>query len=258
MNLRFNLQRTLQTACCVIAAMSLNGCALAMFGSKSEEKKKFSLDKPTDGATLPEKTRETKPPVAAPDLAGDYTVTGSNPNGSSYQGTLKIIKQDEVYQFVWQTGSSFDGVGVQRDDTIAVAFGGKGCGVVHYRIESDGTLDGKWGQWGVNQSGIEKATRLTGTDLAGEYDVTGTNLTSKAYQGKLSVKQDGKIYLFKWNTGDQSEGLGIRQGDVVSVGYGGQQCGFVSYRATDDGTLTGLWGGYGTKETGTERAVRAK
>ncbi len=243
--------------CGGLLMLGLAACSGIKTVSTSSENTKTVSEKPKAGPAPVDKKEIAPMNDRAADLAGDYDITGTNPNGSAYKGTLKIIKQDAVYQFVWKAGDDYNGVGVQRDNTVAVAFGGKGCGVVHYRIGADGALDGKWGQWGVNESGTETATRTAGTGLAGEYDVTGTNLLAKPYKGKLNVRQDGNIYLFKWETGDQSVGLGIRQDDFVSVGYGGAECAFVSYKIAPDGSLDGKWGGYGSKETGTEKAVRA-
>jgi hypothetical protein len=39
---------------------------------------------------------------------------------------------------------------------------------------------------------------------------------------------------------------------------GGQQCAFVAYEIKGDGLLDGIWGGYGSNKTGTEKAVKKK
>src|SRR5882762_1565726 len=164
---------------------------------------------------------------AAPDIAGKYSVTGTNPNGSAYKGELEVIKHGDVYQFRWSGGASYDGVGVQLGDVIAVAFttgeNGKGCGVVDYTITDDGaTLDGKWGYWGTDESGTEKAKRTVGSGLIGEYDGTGTNPDGKQYKVQIVVVPAGSGYKFAWS--NNSEGFGIRRGDNVAVGIGGARC----------------------------------
>ena len=76
----------------------------------------------------------------------------------------------DVYQFRWNAGSQYDGVGVQNGNIVAAAYttgtDGKGCGVVDYDIRGDGALDGKWGYWGTNEAGTESATRTSGSGLA--------------------------------------------------------------------------------------------
>jgi len=196
--------------------------------------------------------------VAPPNIAGKYNVTGSNPNGSNYRGTLEVIAHGDVYQFRWNAGTQYDGVGVQNGNIVAVAFAngpnGKGCGVVDYDIQSDGALDGKWGYWGTNEAGTETATRTSGSSLAGEYDGTGKNPSGTTYKVKITVEPAGNLYHFVWS--NNTEGTGIKRGDNVAVGIGGSRCGFVTYEVQSDGSLDGLWGGGGSDKTGTEKALK--
>ena len=195
------------------------------------------------------------------DIAGSYSAIGSNVDGAgNYTAELMVTKRDDVYQFSWASGAkSYDGVGVQTGNTVAVAFtegaDGKGCGVVLYDIAANGDLDGKAGYWGVNEAETEKAKRTSGTDLAGKYDVSGTN-SGGDYKGTLDVKKESDGYTFEWNTGAVAKGFGIRQGDTASIGIGGPQCGFVSYEVKPDGTLEGKWGGQSSKRFGTEVAKK--
>jgi hypothetical protein len=199
----------------------------------------------------------TSAPVAPADIAGKYNVVGSNPDGGAYKGTLEVISHGDVYQFRWNAGTQYDGVGVTNGDVVAVAFAnganGKGCGVVDYEIGSDGTLDGKWGYWGVDQAGTENATRSGGSGLAGDYEASGKNPDGKEYKAKLTVEPAGNLYRFVWS--NIADGVGIKRGANVAVGIGGKRCGFVAYQIKSDG-LDGIWGGYGSDQTGTERATK--
>ena len=169
-----------------------------------------------------------------------------------------MITRGDVYQFRWNAGTQYDGVGVQNGKIVAVAFAngpnGKGCGVVDYDIAGDGSLNGKWGYWGTNEAGTESATRTSGSGLVGEYDGTGKNPTGTQYKVKLTVEPAGNLYHFVWS--NNSDGVGIKRGNNVAVGIGGSRCGFVMYEVQSDGTLDGMWGGGGSDKTGTERAVK--
>jgi hypothetical protein len=220
-----------------------------------------STSSTTNSTDAPKNTGSTTnapiAPVAPADIAGKYNIVGSNPDGGSYKGTLEIIPHGDVYQFRWDAGTQYDGVGVANGNVVAVAFAnganGKGCGVVDYEIAGDGTLDGRWGYWGVDGAGSEKATRSGGSGLEGEYDASGKNPDGKEYKAKLTVEPAGKLYRFVWS--NNTDGVGIKQGTNVAVGIGGKRCGFVAYQIKPDG-LDGIWGGYGTDQTGTEKATK--
>lgn len=207
-------------------------------------------------------TPAATPADTAASIAGDYAVTGSNPDGKGqYNGDLRVTPRDDVYQFSWVSGGeTSDGVGVVTGKKVAVAFtrgtDGTGCGVVLYKIGANGDLDGKAGYWGINSAETETAKRTSGTDLAGTYDISGTNTEGGNYEGTLKVAKDGEGYSFEWDTGSVAKGFGILQGDTVSVGIGGPQCAFVSYEIKSDGTLEGKWGGQTSKRFGSETAKK--
>jgi hypothetical protein len=194
-------------------------------------------------------TAKSEPsPASSKDIAGEYRAKGTNPdNRGSYEANLLVTKRDDVHQFSWDSkGNKYDGVGVTTDNAVAVAYtdgeNGKGCGVVLYKINSDGSLDGKVGYWGVNTMETEKAVRKSGSSLEGEYDITGKNPDGKEYKGTLSVAKEGQGYLFEWKAGNAFDGFGIRAGNLIAVGIGGKQCAFLGYDIKPDGTLDGKWG----------------
>ena len=89
------------------------------------------------------------------DLAGTYAVSGASADGRNYQGEVVVTKRDAAYQMSWKVGAeNYDGVAVQSGNILAAAFttgtDGKGCGAIVYKINADNSLDGKWGEWGVN------------------------------------------------------------------------------------------------------------
>jgi hypothetical protein len=195
---------------------------------------------------------------ATSNLGGRYKVSGTNPDGGVYTGNLDVIERGGVYQFRWNAGTQYEGVGLRNGRIVAVAFAngndGSGCGVVNYTVRGDGTLQGTWGYWGTSVSGTESARRVSGRGLEGEYSANGTNPDGQGYRVNISVRSAGRGYKFAWS--NKSEGFGIQLGDTVVVGIGDERCGFVAYEIKSDGSLDGVWGGYGSQLTGTEKATK--
>jgi hypothetical protein len=252
-----------------LATLLIVACALLTAGFVCGSDKQTVTNTTTASGGNTGNTASSSSPAAAStpkpapkDISGKYSATGKNAGGGgSYEADLIVTSRDDVYQFSWDSkGRKYDGVGVQTEDKVAVAFtdgtNGDGCGVVLYKINSDGSLDGTAGYWGVNKKETEKATRTGGADLVGEYDIKGKNPGGEEYTGKLKVTKEGEGYRFKWTGENNFEGFGVKTGDTVSVGFGGTKCGFVAYEIKSDGTLDGRWGGSGSTEFGTETAKR--
>ena len=242
-----------------MVALVLGLFIACVIGCKSGGKASSSTaSSPAHAADKTESKADTKTAASPPNIAGNYNVAGENPDGARYKGKLEVIARGNVYQFRWNAGTQYNGVGVANANVVAVAFAngsdGKGCGVIDYNIQDDGSLDGKWGYWGVNEAGTEKATRTSGSGLTGEYDASGKNPDGKGYKATLTVEPAGNLYRFVWS--NNTDGVGIKQGDNVAVGIGGARCGFVAYEIRSDGTLDGIWGGYGSDKTGTEKATK--
>lgn len=196
------------------------------------------------------------------DLGGSYAVKGIGPDGSTYQGEVIVTKRDAVYQMSWKVGrESYDGVAVQDGNTLAAAYttgaSGKGCGAVIYKINSDNSLDGKWGEWGVNSTGTEKAAPVGQlNNSVGVFSVSGSNADGSDYTGKLTVTKSGnEVYQFAWETGSKFVGTGVKMGEYLAAGSGSKQCGFVIYEIKGE-TLQGKWGVPGSTALGTETAAK--
>jgi hypothetical protein len=226
---------------------------------------KTGADVPKTGANAPTtesaEKNNTEPQVVVPtttDIAGDYEIVGTNEDGSPYKGLLKVIKRGDVYQFRWDAGKQYDGIGIPNGNAVAVSFtggsNGEGCGVVIYQALAGGRLEGNWGYWGKNEMGTEQAVRTSGTGLAGDYHATGKNPDGSGYKAQLSITPQAEGYQFAWS--NNASGFGIKQGNTVSVGIGGPRCAFVAYEIKPNGVLDGVWGGYGSDKTGTEKATK--
>lgn len=234
---------------------------LAVLGAVGLACGAFRNEQSVDGPVSTVNTAPADSSAESAILTGTYDATGTNPDGSAYKARLVVTRRGEVYQFSWDSGGrSYDGVGVANKDTVAVGFtdgkDGKGCGVVLYDINPDGSLSGKSGYWGVDSQETELAERTSGTGLEGKYKISGTNPGGQEYTGTLEVSRSGDGYSFKWIAGETFTGFGIRTGDDIAVGFGGNRCSFVSYDIGSDGTLDGKWGGPGSNSTGTEIAKK--
>lgn len=240
-----------------LAAMAIAFVALACSSLRTEEP--TSQTTPVN-AEAP--NNSVTPILDVKEIDGEYTILGTNEGGGGeYQGSLSVKKRDDVYQFSWTSGDrTYDGVGVRTDNAVSVSFtegnDGKGCGVVLYTIENGGQLVGKAGYWGVNIAESETARRTKGSGLEGEYEVSGRNPGGSQYNGKLAVTKSGAGYEFSWATPDSLKGFGILSGGKVTVGFGGEKCGFVAYNVMPDGSLVGKWGSPGSKSVGTETAKK--
>lgn len=82
--------------------------------------------------------------AAGKDISGMYNVSGRNPDGSRYAGTVVISQvSGNTYSFTWKIGSqTFEGQGDLNGDTISVDWGQ--ADPVIYKVRPDGTLMGLW------------------------------------------------------------------------------------------------------------------
>lgn len=257
------MQNSNQKLTLFICLLVLLTIGMACSGSVTTNTTTSNSNTAANTATNTASTNTAAPAPSAPkNIAGEYEANGTNPDGGgTYKAALTITPRDDVFQFSWKSGKNdYDGVAVTQENAVAVAFtdgkDGKDCGVVLYKINADGSMDGKVGYWGVNKMETEKAIRKSGTDLEGEYEITGKNPDGQEYKGKLSVKKEGLGYAFNWSAPDTLEGFGIQAGNLVAVGFGGKQCSFVGYDIKPDGTLDGKWGFKTSKSLGTEVAKK--
>jgi len=95
---------------------------------------------------------------AAAQRAGTYDVTGANPDGAQYTGTL-VLEQIGMLSFrlTWTIGSdTIEGVGMVSGLTFATAFslgGQPSMGI--YEIKPDGEMVGQWTIMGAFGGGTE-------------------------------------------------------------------------------------------------------
>lgn len=101
------------------------------------------------------------PAQAQSSIGGEYTVEGTNHDGSTYKGTATItLTSDTTCVIEWATGSSTSkGICSRNDDAFAAAYVlGDSTGLVIYKVQEDGTLDGLWTLAGEGGNGTEVLT----------------------------------------------------------------------------------------------------
>jgi hypothetical protein len=92
----------------------------------------------------------------AQDLSGEYSVTGTNPDGSTYSGTLTMTKSATGYDLVWRIGSATQtGSGTIEGNRLKAKWNGN---TVLYLITPDGRLSGVWAVKGRPGQGKETLT----------------------------------------------------------------------------------------------------
>lgn len=100
-------------------------------------------------------------PVSAQSIGGNYTVQGTNHNGSPYTGEAQItLTSDTTCEIVWNTGGQIsNGICSRNDDAFAAAYVlGNAVGLVIYKVQEDGSLQGLWTIAGQPGTGTEVLT----------------------------------------------------------------------------------------------------
>lgn len=84
--------------------------------------------------------------ASAQDIGGQYTVEGTNFDGSPYSGTAEITPTSEnTCRIEWSTGSTSSGICMRNNSTFAAGYAlGNVVGLVIYDVMADGTMHGLW------------------------------------------------------------------------------------------------------------------
>lgn len=101
------------------------------------------------------------PAAMAQSIGGDYTVEGTNLNGSNYSGTAKIVLTSETTcEIYWSTGpSTSQGICMRNGNAFSAGYVlGEAIGLVIYQVREDGSMEGLWTIAGQAGTGTEKLT----------------------------------------------------------------------------------------------------
>ena len=96
-------------------------------------------------------------------VGGKYKVAGTNFDGSNYSGDAEItITSETTCAIEWHTGQNSASIGIcmRNDDSFAAAYKMKdgSVGLIIYKMDDDGTMDGIWTLSGQNGAGTEVLT----------------------------------------------------------------------------------------------------
>ncbi len=95
------------------------------------------------------------------DVAGTYTGSGTNPDGSKYDTEVVITKTGQSYSVQWYFDGNlgYAGVGIMKNGLFCVGYASPdGYGVVVYEVMDDGSLEGIWTGPGAQTLGSETLT----------------------------------------------------------------------------------------------------
>lgn len=95
--------------------------------------------------------------AALADPVGRYWVRGTNPNGSTYSGEVRVTRTGDTYRVVWDIGrQTYTGTGIGDDDFIAVSYRtGNQTGIALYGRKSGGRWEGVWTYAGGRDIGTD-------------------------------------------------------------------------------------------------------
>ena len=85
--------------------------------------------------------------ASAQSIGGNYTVAGTNLDGTTYGGTAAIALTSETTCVIkWVTGDTeSQGICMRNDDSFAAAYVANDIsGLIIYKVLPDGTLNGLW------------------------------------------------------------------------------------------------------------------
>lgn len=248
----------------------------------AKKKKKTGDDDDDNAAVAPKK----KKPAAGDDddsaapsgdginVVGSYKVKGAGPDGKAYGGNGTIAKiAGQMYNVTWVLGGiTYKGIAFRDGDVLSCGWaeqkpGGdnvRDLGVVAYLVKNDGsTLDGVWFEPGETSLGKEVLSGGS-SNLVGFYKIVDGEqpTTHKKYTGSVTIGLKSGVFNVTWNFGGStSKGLGIRNGDVLSVAFSdlGGQFGVLQYRISDGGkVLSGQWAQSGQTLAGTGTETMTK
>jgi hypothetical protein len=179
------------------------------------------------------------------EVFGSWSIAGIAPEGKAYAGTASFERiGGEMYRATWTVaGKALHGLCFRDGDVLSCgSSSSKDLGVMAYLIREDGNLDGVWFEENHASLGVEKLSGGPST-LAGTWTIKhGESPGKTKYTGSVEIEVRSSIYHLTWTLGKHTvKGIGLRSGDVLSVGFNdGADAGVSQYRLGKSGrTMSG-------------------
>ena len=99
--------------------------------------------------------------ATAQDIGGNYTVEGTNLDGSAYGGTAEIkLTIGTTCEIYWTTvTTTTQGICMRNDNAFSAAYVlGDAIGLIIYLVQEDGSMQGLWTIAGKEGNGTEALT----------------------------------------------------------------------------------------------------
>jgi hypothetical protein len=251
-----------------VALAALGGGAYWLLGTKKPPKRASDDDEPPrkrrkvepkepDEPDEPDEPAAPSPPPAPPvqplvDRSGSYRVVrGTNPGGSAYGGTARIVANGGGYRTSWSNGAV--GAMLEVDGLIAANWGPNPHAVAIYKIDG-GTLTGTY----VDSMEFRRNTHtLTGSPgLTGSFTLS---QSSEGDTGTVTIRETLQTFALEARLSNETlRGTGIRLGEHLAVGWSlptARDGGVVVYRPSG-ARLVGVWAPHGSNVQGTEELER--
>ena len=204
---------------------------------------------------------------------GTYAVSGKNPDGSAYAGTMTVVPYGDGYRMTQVYGSTtYRGIGNDVGDYLAGAYLSEGQPSVSlYRVSAANTLSGYWQDYNSTKEGTEEATRASRSfsfvpsapvantwDYSGSYAIKGTNPDGSAYTGSMILTTYGDGYRASFASGGVAlRGIANYIGNNLAIAWLNGNIPSVTIFTGNPrtGDLSGYWQDYNSLKEGTETAT---
>ena len=209
-------------------------------------------------------------------FAGTYSVRGTNPDGTTYTGSMVVTSYGDGYR-ITQTladGTVYRGIGNDMGPYLTVAIqSGTVPSIAIYRVTQSTTLEGFWQDYDSEKEGSEALSVAAGSNFpipsainvdvrynySGTYSVRGTNPDGTTYTGTMVVSPYGDGYRVTQTYADGTvwRGIGNDIADYFAVAYMANSGPTVQiYQRDRSNALNGFWQSYNNTKEGQETATR--
>ncbi|MFN3267273.1 MAG: hypothetical protein ACK41E_10610, partial [Deinococcales bacterium] len=205
---------------------------------------------------------------------GTYALSGTNPDGSKYNGTLTITPYGDGYRLTQVVGSdTYRGIANDIGDYLAGAYvyNNGVPSVSLYRVSAANTLSGYWQDYNNQKEGTEEAVLASRSfafvpsapvantwDYAGTYGIRGTDPDGDTYTGTMILSSYGDGYRASFSSGGNTwRGIANYIGNNLAIAWNSGGVASVNIYTGNPrtGDLSGFWQDYNSQKEGTETAT---